>query len=232
MSKILDNSFIGVGIYSVPEASRLTDVSSQRIRRWIKGYTFSVGQIRKKSPPVWQSQLPEIDGKISLGFLDLMEVRFVSEFRDRGVSWKTLRMAAERAKQLFHTDHPFSTTRFVTDGRNIFVDIKNKTGETSLIDIVKNQLTFRKILAPYLKGLDFDNNDNALRWWPMEKSRQVVIDPLRSFGQPIVAKEGVPTMVLAKAVKVEKSIQAVSSWYDVSIRAVKAAVEYEKRLAA
>lgn len=232
MSKIQDNSFIGVGIYTIPEASRLTKVSSQRIRRWMKGYTFSAGLNRKKSPPVWQSQLPEIDGKISLGFLDLTEVRFVNKFRDLGVSWKTLRLAAEQASQQFRTDHPFSTERFVTDGRSIFVDIKNKTGEDSLVDIVKNQLAFRKILAPYLKGLEFDENDNALRWWPMERSRQVVIDPMRSFGQPIVAKEGVPTTVLANAVKVEKSVQAVSSWYDVSVRAVKAAVEYEKRLAA
>ena len=81
-------SMIGVGIYTVPEAARLTGVSAARIRRWIAGYDYKVGQETHGSNPVWPSQLPVIDDRAALGFLDLMEIRFVDAFRRHGVSWK------------------------------------------------------------------------------------------------------------------------------------------------
>jgi uncharacterized protein (DUF433 family) len=58
------------------------------------------------------------------------------------------------------------------------------------------------------------------------------VDPLRSFGQPIVSKEGVPTAVLARAFHVEQSIASVARWFEVSKRAVKQATEFESQLAA
>jgi uncharacterized protein (DUF433 family) len=72
-----------------------------------------------------------------------------------------------------------------------------------------------------------------VRWFPMgEKRKVVVIDPQRAFGRPIVAEGGVPTEVLASAVAAEKSVERVARWYAVSPREVKAAVEFEQRLAA
>lgn len=70
----------------------------------------------------------------------------------------------------------------------------------------------------------------AARWFPVA-SRRVVIDPARSFGQPIV-QEGVPTLVLAKTFAAEGSYSRVARWYDVDVRSVRAAVDFEHRLAA
>ena len=224
--------YLGVGIYSVPEAARLSGVSVGRIRRWLKGYTYAHAGDERSSPPVWQGQLPEVDGRLALGFLDLIEVRFVDAFRRRGVSWKALRLGAQRACTLFDSTHPFSTRRFKTDGRGIFTKVYDEEGEESLLDVVRNQYAFNRILSPYLKGLEFGEDDNPLRWWPIGMTRRVVIDPARSFGQPIVSKEGVPTVVLAKAVKAEGSIEAVGNWYDVEPRSVRDAVDFEEKLAA
>jgi len=65
--------------------------------------------------------------------------------------------------------------------------------------------------------------------WPKQS---IVVDPARSFGRPIVQKVDVPTDVLAKAVRVEESLSLVAKWYDIPIEAVRAAVEFEERLAA
>lgn len=225
---------LGVGIYAVPEAARLTGVSTGRIRRWLRGYTFQYAGEEHASKPVWQRQLPTIEGKLALGFLDLLEVRFVDAFRQRGVTWKTLRAAAEKARNLFDTTHPFSTRRFKTDGRSIFAQLVNEaTGEPALIDIVKTQYAFNKVLEPFLHGLEFDESDQAFRWWPLGLKRSVVIDPQRSFGQPIVNKEGVPTSILARAFyAAEESVAAITGWYEVAPRSVRDAVEYEQKLAA
>src|SRR6266404_3828839 len=45
--------FIGVGLYTVPEASRLSRVSTGRIRRWLRGYSFTTPSGRHLSPPVF-----------------------------------------------------------------------------------------------------------------------------------------------------------------------------------
>src|SRR4051812_24982697 len=106
-------SFFGVGIYSIPDAARLTRVPSQRLRRWVKGYSFrKPGGDTSQSPPVVTRQLPLIDGAVALGFLDLIEVRVVDAMLTRGISWKTIRSAHANAARIFQTSHPFATRRF------------------------------------------------------------------------------------------------------------------------
>jgi uncharacterized protein (DUF433 family) len=199
---------LGVGIYTVPEAARIARVRPARIRRWLKGHDY-------------------------LDFRDLIEVRFVDAFRSHGVSWKTLRLAAERASEILQDPHPFSTRRFKTDGRKIFAELVSETGEELLLDLVKSQYGFRQIIGPYLyEGLEFDDSKGAVRWYPLPGSRRVVIDPAVSFGQPIVHPEAVPTAILAKATRVEQSVDRVARWYEVDPQAVQDAVEYEELLAA
>src|SRR5882724_5383928 len=171
-------SLLGVGVYAVPEASRLTGVSAQRIRRWLTGYTFKAAQGLHASPPLWQRRIVS-EGSLALSFRDLLEVRFVDAFRRHGVRWKTIRLAAERAAEILHDTHPFSTKKFKTDGPNIFADIVQSTGEESLLDLAKSQYEFKQVVEPFLfEGLEFsDLGIQPVRWWPLPHSRRVVIDP-------------------------------------------------------
>jgi len=228
-------SLLGVGVYTVPEAARLTGVSAPRIRRWLTGYTFKSRSATRSSAPVWGRQIGSSKDELVLSFRDLLEVRFVDAFRRHGVSWKTIRLAAERAAEIVEDSHPFSTKRFKTDGRSIFADIAQETREESLLDLAKSQYELKSIVDPFLfAGLEFSELHGVpVRWWPLGRDRRVVLDPERSFGQPIVTPESVPTAILAQAVKAEDgSLEAVARWYLVDSKAVKDAVEFENRLAA
>jgi len=225
------DSLLGTGIYTVPEASRLTHVRGARIRRWVRGYSYHSRGKEYESAPVFQSQLSAIDGVVALGFLDLVEVRFINGFLEVGVTWKVLRKLYPRAVELIGTDHPFCTRRFKTDGRTILAELSDGTGEKVLLNLLNNQYELDKIVGPYLyKGLVF-GEEKVTQWWPLGEDRSVVIDPDRMFGQPIIADVGVPTAVLARAVRVEGSVRTVARWYDVDERLVEDAVEFE-RLAA
>jgi hypothetical protein len=103
-----DSSLLGIGLYTVPEAARLTGIPQARLRRWLRGYTYAAGEGRAASQPIWQRQLPEFDGTLGLGFLDLMEARFVDAFRKAAVPWRVIRLGAERARELCGGEHPFS----------------------------------------------------------------------------------------------------------------------------
>jgi uncharacterized protein (DUF433 family) len=226
-----DSSLLGIGLYTVPEGSRLTGIPQARLRRWLRGYTYRTGESISASDPVWRRQLPEIDGTLGLGFLDLMEARFINAFRKADVQWRVIRLCAERARELYGADHPFATQRFRTDGRTIFAEVAGRAGELQLLDLVKSQLAFARIIGPSLyAGIDFSDRDIPARWWPLGRQTPIVLDPARSFGQPIVSTGGVPTAVLADAVAAEGSIAKVARLYQVPPQSVHAAVQFEQRV--
>jgi uncharacterized protein (DUF433 family) len=220
------------GIYTVSEASRLANVSPWRIRRWLKGYEFKVKHGRHRSPAVWNSQLDPIDHTTALGFLDLLEIRCVDAFISAGVSWKTLRQVHDRARELVGHSHPFCTNRFATDGHTIFMEFQEKNDEVTLWDMRDVQRVFERIIRPFLKDIEFDNSRVPLRWWPRGKGHQVALDPRRSFGQPIIFREGIPTQVLARSVRANDSLAEVARWFEIKSASVREAVEFEQALAA
>jgi uncharacterized protein (DUF433 family) len=226
-----DYRLIGHGVYTIAEAGRLTGVEARTIRRWLVGYRFKVGDQPRRSPPVFAPEHEVFDGVPAMSFLDLQEIRFVDAFVRRGVSWTTLRETHREAQKLLDDRHPFATGWFVTDGRNLLVDMRRTRRDAGLLNIVRKQWEFRRIVAPFLKDLDYEK-DRIVRWWPMAGRRRVVVDPERSFGQPVVVRESVPTAVLASAFAVEESYDTVARWYEVSPRSVRDAVEFEQHLAA
>jgi len=191
-------TYLNTGIYTVVEASRLTGVSKWRIRRWMCGYH---SELRKKNyPPLWGSQLPAIESKIALGFLDLIEIKFVNAFLNAGVSWAIIHKVRAKAQKLYpDTNHPFCTKQFVTDGRQIFQDVHDETGDVCLVEIATDQRVFATIITPFLKELDFRDGTTLKCWWPLGKDRDIVVDPRKNFGQPTVFREGIPTQNLARS---------------------------------
>ena len=224
--------YIGAGIYTVPEAARLSRVSAARIRRWLKGYDFKATRERHHADPVWSGQLDALEGRIAVGFCDLIEIRFVAAFIERGVSWKTMRRAHAAAQQRLGTMHPFCTNRFVTDGREILLEQGETDDDRVLIDLTNNQQEFDRIVHPFLQELEFADDLTLVRWWPMGRQRNVVLDPVRNFGQPSTSTAGVPTRVLARTVKANGgSLETVARWYEVSADEVRDALEFEATLA-
>lgn len=220
-------TYLDVGIYSIPEAARLIGARPDGLRRWLRGYRYRHEGEEREAAPVIYGQLPEVDGTVSLSFLDLMEARFIAAFRRHHIGMQSIRLAARRASELLHTDHPFSSCAFRTDGRTIFLEVANETGDPKLLDLLRRQYAFRDVLAPYLyEGIDFDG-PSPVRWRPQTG---VVLDPARQFGQPIVEQEGVPTAVLAGAYRAEKSFERVARWYQVKPGSVRAAVNFEEQL--
>jgi len=106
-----------------------------------------------------------------------------------------------------------------------------RTGEDELLDLKNRQYVIKKIIDRTFKDLDL-SDDIVTRWRPFGGKQSIVIDPERAFGQPITNSYGVPTVVLADAVKAEGSVERVTRLYDVSASAVRDAVKFEKSLAA
>jgi uncharacterized protein (DUF433 family) len=228
------------GAYSATEGLRLLNfrrgaapvrhVSRNTVARWLRGYDFGPDG-EGHSEPLWRPDYANDDDLIELSFRDLIELRFVKAFRDIGLALPTIRECYQRAAEEVHDERPFSTQKFRTDGKTIFLEITEGIQEAKLVDLRRRQSVFRTIVEPSLKDLEFDASAVA-RWYPLGIARKsVIIDPTRAFGRP-VATSGVPTEVLNRAVAVEGSVAKVARLYDVSSADVRDAMAFEKKLAA
>jgi uncharacterized protein (DUF433 family)/DNA-binding transcriptional MerR regulator len=221
--------YLNTGLYTVPEAAKLTRVSAGKIRRWIKGYDFRSGKSLRHSEAVWQGEIQPLENKLALSFKDLLELRFVDAFIRAGVSWRTMRRAHSKAQNELGTTHPFCSNRISTDGKNILLRQAEEDSDEALLNLVTQQREFTRIVQDFLRELEFSGDDVV--WWPLGKSRQIVVDPRRNFGQPTVAISGVPATALARSVKANSSVDVVARWYEVQRDEVRDAVEFEESLA-
>jgi uncharacterized protein (DUF433 family) len=221
------------GVYTGREAAILTGLRTGRVTRWVRGYSFALaGGARRSSPPIFAADR-STDGPLALSFLDLVEILFVKAFLDQGVSMPTIRRAATEGSKLFKVQHPFCLKRFETDGRDIFASIARDVGEDAILNLVSQQTTFPKVIRPLFKQIDYDVvTEMAAVWWPRGRNVPVVLDPTRAFGTPIVARRGVPTHVLAGPVEAGDPPELVAKWFEVPVRDVQAAVEFERSLLA
>lgn len=222
-------NFLNTGLYTVAEAARLTKVSVGKVRRWLKGYDFKSGQRVRHSDAVWQGELRPIQNKLALSFRDLLELRFVDAFIRAGVSWRTMRRAHAKAQDELNTTHPFCSNRIATDGRNILLRQGEEDSDEALINLATDQREFSRIVETFLKELEFSGTD--IVWWPLGRGRNIVLDPKRNFGQPTVARSGVPSLVLARSARANGSPDTVAKWYEVQPEEIADAVEFERLLA-
>lgn len=210
----MSETVLGKGVYAVGEVARLTGINRRRIRRWL-GFG---------GPGVVEASIPRESKALELTFHAMLELRVINELRRKGIAWPVIKRAHRNAQTMFDEPHPFASQRLQTDGHAVFAD------QPELIDLAENQFAFRRLMRPFLVDLDFIES-LASRWWPMGVRRKgVVIDPSRSFGQPILTTEGIPTRALELAFKAEGDIGAVARWFDISERSVRIAVDFEKSL--
>jgi hypothetical protein len=134
-----------IGLYTVPMAAKLLGESGLKIRAWINGYPNS------DASPIIRRQLPPINGRTVLGFLDLIEARFVRHFDRLGLSPQSIRKVAEKLRMRHHTDHPFATNkRFRTDGKKIFMEIVETEEELKILNLMNDNFEMGLVIEASL----------------------------------------------------------------------------------
>ncbi len=213
---------LGVGIYAISDAARILGVHPSRVRRWLKA---DDGLVTRYFDPAEQT----------LSFMELMELHFIKMFRDEGVSLQVIRKASRAAAKRFKAEYPFAVKRFDTDGKTVFATLIGEQDEQPVIeDLRRGQYVLENIMRPFFRKLDYDTSAEVSRFWPLDKSGRIVLDPQRSFGKPIDAETGVPTDAIFQAFKAGRgqNISSIAEWFDVPSQAVEAAISYEQSRAA
>lgn len=229
----LHNDPLSGGFYTVTQAARLLGIeSTRRIYGWLQGHPNSGAEaiIRRQYQPLAGAQ--------ELGFLDLLEVRFVEHFRKQKISLQSLRRAAKNARDVLKQDHPFATSnvKFLTDRKEVFLQTARETNDRYLLNLMTNQIEIYEALEQVLaKGIAFDQTTGiAERWQPQpHEFPSIVVDPRIAYGKPFVSGGRVPTDALYSLWKAEGgNVHAVADWFEVDRGEVQQAIEFELGMAA
>ena len=236
----MNAAFNSLGIYTLAEAAHLVRVPTRSINQWLYGYDYTRKSadetVKKHVAPIWTPQYDaEQWGEKVIGFRDLLELRVVREFIQHGVSVAVIRRCFENAKSTYDDSYPLTTLRFATDGKTIFADAVRSEEVEEMLDLHKKQYVFKQIIKQSLyEGIEYDVTKNAKRWYPEGKKRDIVIDPDRQFGKPIVADSGIPTAALFASYQAEGADKAAAAMvariFEIPVKSVSAAIRFEEHL--
>lgn len=224
----MQSSLLSTGIYSISQAATLLDIHPLRLRGWI------CGKRGAKHGPLIRTQLPRVDHRIALSFVNLIEAKFIAAFADRGVSVLSIRYMAEEAERFLSHPHPFATDWiFTTDGKKIFAQSAERANDPCLYDLKGRNFAMHGVLArEFMDDVQFSANGLAGAWFPRKDiAPSVLVSPKVSFGAPVLENSGVPTEALNAAYLAEdRDENTVARWFDVSQEEVLQAVEFEANL--
>ena len=181
--------FISRGLYNVPDASRILSLKSDAIIRWAFGYNRR-GRFYEG---ITDAEVPKIGNRNALTFRELIQLLSVKEFRDLGVRWPMIRRAYAHGCRRFRTVYPFARKHWFADPGGIYYGEDDVLTEMSSEGL---QGAMKKALEGYLKRMEFDDEGLVTRWYPLDDSDEVVLDPRISFGAPIVTGTGIRTGTL------------------------------------
>lgn len=221
--------------YNPTTAARLVQLSQDRVTRWLRGYRFTYqtyqGERQSKKPPVIQRRPAQ--WKRYASFLDLIDLLFIKQFLEAGISLQTLRKALKEATELLDGYH-FAQRYFFTDGERVYLDLKNHKEEArELFELLSNgKWVIAPVITQVAEQISFDETTGyAERWFPMGPEKPIMLDPGISFGRPAIVGRGISTAnIYDMYVAEDQNYEVVCDWMQLQRDEVTAAVKFEEYL--
>ncbi|MCB2204811.1 hypothetical protein KQI65_08675 [bacterium] len=223
-------SVLDVPAYPAAEAARLIGLKADRVRRWLKGYTYALHARQvHQNPVVSGSQASETS---YASFLDLIDLLFVKQFLDHGISLQRIRKALDEASHILETRH-FARQSFFTDGKDLYLQVKDQ-GDAILELLSGGQWVIPEIITELAQQIEFGEHLGlARKWYPLGGDRSIVIDPSVAYGRPSIVGKGVMTANVYDFYLAEgREIRPTCRWLDLTQKQVQDAVQFEESLAA
>jgi uncharacterized protein (DUF433 family) len=213
-------------LYGLTQVDRLLLLKPGTARRWIEGYTRAGINYQ----PVIR---PEPTGNEVVTWGEFVETRLLAEFRDSGVPLIRLRPAIERLRSEMATPYPLAIARpfLSVEGRELVMRTQDEVGldrPLHLVVVRDGQAMLTPPAHHFVSSVEFGPDGHSPvveRVRPVTNIAQVVIDPLRQFGVPVV--RSVPTELIAEQLRAGDRLEMIAEVYELPLMDVEAAIRYE-----
>lgn len=210
---------IGEGIFLIRDVSEILLLPYSKVRYWL--IEFWEG----KFSTTYRYSLGSKDNR-SVNFYTLIEFYTFYQLRVRGLSSQKIQKLHSRLSKELNTPYPFART-IHTDGKSVWYEA---LGELIKAD-GKLQLDLRHILEPFLDRIHFGANGLAEKYYPLDNSKNVVIDPRHQFGAPTITGTNIKSLVINDFYKSGESVEGICGLYNLTESQVLDAIRYYQRAA-
>jgi len=212
---------LGMGIYTPREIADILKMDYAKVNRWISAYWD--GELGKEFESCYSWK---VDGSKAVSFHTFVELYVMMRFSESGVRTRKILEAHKLLGQKYNSPFPFALQEVLngisTDGKKIF--LKDKEGNIITLDGTK-QLNL-SIIELFFKKLEFDSGSLASKYYPMGREKQVVMDPKRKFGHPVMGNTNIYPETFYGMFKAGEPKNYIAALYEVPERLVQDAIDY------
>lgn len=191
--------------YTVSDAARILGMPRTTLASWKKGQDYTsqqYGHVRFETPIA--TRLPR-----GLSYFDLVEAFVLRSLRtEEGFKLRYIRQALATAQREYGIERLLLHRAFRFDrGSEFFLDQFTHLASLS----PGNQLAMKTVLQGYLKRIDYGPDDLATRFDPivrnmgLDADRLIMVNPLVSFGRPVIKRTGIRTRAIVSRVDAGES---------------------------
>lgn len=208
---------IGEGIYSTIEVAEILNLPYHQVKNLMRGFwrTHTFGHERNKS----------------INFFSLIEFYIYYYLREHGFTAQWIKKLHNDLKIDFDTPYPFASLKIKPHKKisgkkkpEVWIDFR----DCLMMADRKLQPSFRSFIEPFLDQIEYDNDFLAKRYFPLKKSRNVVVDPKKQFGKPIIEGSGVRTDVIYRYHLGGEKIENICNLYDLKPEQVRDAIQFHE----
>lgn len=205
--------------YGVPEAAAYLKVPYNTLRYWLIGID--------RVPPVVS---PAQTDPIRLSFLNLLECHVLAGMRRLyDLKLPKVRSALRRVTEETGKPHPLVSEVFLTDRKDLFIE---RMGEIVNVSKPSEQLGF-DFYRMFLERVQTTRR-GAIKFFPFvmgpssDEPKTIEIDPLISFGKPVIAGTGISTAIIASRFNARESVTDLADEYGCTPRQIEEAIRWER----
>jgi len=212
-------------VYGMSQAARLLGLRTDGLRRWIDGYE----RPGKVYAPVIRERSTGVD---TVTWGEFIEAGYLREYRAKQATLQYLRPVIGFLRDRLQVQYPLATLKPYTSGRELALAAQEFVGLDPALSIVI--LGRDRTLMPsdpaiaFLDKVEFnDASDVAERLFPLGRTKPIVLDPTRSFGEPTIPVAGVRTEIIAELIDAGEEPARIAEIYSISVADVEQVVDFE-----
>jgi uncharacterized protein (DUF433 family) len=212
-----------VPLYTLSEASRYLLVPRSTLDSWAHGYERQpVGQPVVKGTQMITA-IHHDRGTAELPFVGVAEAYVLNAFRRAGVPMQRIRPSIDWLLRNVGP-HALASRDLYTDGAEVLWHFAQQSGEGSPDDqVIKHlivprsgQYVFKDIVEHYLRQITFADKYASMIRLTQFGDADVVLDPLRGFGQPVFSRSGARVADALGPLRAGETFETVAEDYGVS----------------
>lgn len=214
------------GVFTTTDIAAILKQTTRTVNRYIKEYGDTrFSRILFNNTYTW-----EVDGVRAVNFYALIELAVFFLLRDKyDLSIHQINEARATMASTLNTPYPLAMYPVLTGEKTIFYEYLGELIRTDKRN--KNQITLRAIVRPLLDKIEFDEDNVALKYYPLGKDAEVVVDPKHQFGQPTIKGTNIRVDVLAQMFENGESEKSLQSLYELTPKQVSDALRYYRQAA-